>query len=52
MFKKYQKATATVTTLDRAVVRDRYTKRVIMQGTLADCQAYVSAFGLCFVEAI
>jgi len=51
MFSRFAKKTAPATAPDRAYVKDRYTKGVIFTGTVAQCQAYVDAFGLCYVEA-
>jgi len=50
MFKLFAKKTP-ATAPDRAYVKDRYTQKVIYTGTVAACQRYVDAFGLCYVEA-
>lgn len=48
MFKRFTKARVA---RDRHIVRDRYTDKVIYQGTREECAAYVQAFGLCYLEA-
>lgn len=51
MFKKFYQAEAQKRSTENAVVRDRYTDKVIFQGTRDQCAAYVGAFDLCYVEA-
>ena len=51
MFKKFYQAEAQKRSTENAVVRDRYTDKVIYPGTREECARYVQAFDLCYVEA-
>ncbi len=52
MFKRFYKTAPAPATPATHIVRDRHTKRVLMTGTYAMCQAYLNAFGTCYLEAI
>jgi hypothetical protein len=52
MFKRFYQAEAQKRSAESAVVRDRYTDKVIFQGTREECAAYVGAFDLCYLEAV
>lgn len=51
MFKRFYEAQAKDRATENAVVRDRYTDKVIFQGTREECAAYVGAFDRCYLEA-
>ena len=36
----------------RAVVRDTQTRQIIARGTVAECRAFVNAFGQCYLEKL